>query len=34
VSENVRLNQSLWALADGFAKLKQNAVEVEELVAA
>ena len=34
VSENVRLNQSLWALADGFAKLKQNVVDIEELVAA
>jgi hypothetical protein len=34
VNENVRLNRALWTLADQFAKLKSNVVEIEELMAA
>jgi hypothetical protein len=34
VNENVKLNRALWTLADGLAQLKQNAVDIETLVAA
>ena len=34
VNENVKLNRALWTLADEFAKLKSNVVEIEELIAA
>ena len=34
VSENVKLNRALWSLADGMANLKQNVIDIEELVAA
>lgn len=34
VNENVRLNRALWSLADGMANLKQNVIDIEELVAA
>ena len=34
VNENVKLNRALWTLADQFAKLKSNVVEIEELMAA
>ena len=34
VNENVKLNRALWSLADGMANLKQNVIDIEELVAA
>ena len=34
VNENVKLNRALWTLADGFAKLKANVVDIEELAMA
>jgi hypothetical protein len=34
VNENVKLNKALWSLADGLAQIKQNVINVEDLVVA
>ena len=34
VNENVKLNKALWSLADGLAQIKQNVINIEDLVVA
>jgi hypothetical protein len=33
VNENVKLNRALWSLADGLAQLKNNVIDIEEVLA-